>query len=267
MIGAAGYIAPRHLKAIKDVGGELIAAIDPHDSVGILDSYFPECKFFTEFERFERFCEKEIRNHSIDYVSICSPNYLHDAHCRFALRIGADAICEKPLVLKERNLDALMELEEKTHQKVYSILQLRLSERISEIRKAIEAGWKEVIIDYWTPRGPWYKYSWKGNVGKSGGLATNIGIHLFDLIFSLFGQPIDHIGGNLDGDIMGNLLYPDDKFIHYFLSISTDHSAKRELIIHRNDDQLADDQFDLSKGFADLHTKSYQEILEGCQQH
>jgi UDP-N-acetyl-2-amino-2-deoxyglucuronate dehydrogenase len=264
LIGAAGYIAPRHLKAIRDVGGELVAAMDPHDSVGVLDSYFPECRFFTEFERFDRFCEKEIRQgRAIDYVSICSPNYLHDAHCRFAMRIGADAICEKPLVLRERNLDALEELEESSGCRIYSILQLRLSERIPEIRKAIEAGWRKVVVDYRTPRGPWYRYSWKGNVEKSGGLATNIGIHLFDLIFFLFGQPTAHMETDFEGDIVGDLLYSDDRLIHYFLSISNEFPARRELIIHREDVQLVDDQFDLSSGFADLHSKSYREILEG----
>ncbi|GAG49488.1 unnamed protein product, partial [marine sediment metagenome] len=173
LIGAAGFVAPRHMQAIKEVGGNLIAALDPHDSVGILDKYFPNCEFFTEFEQFDRFCEEN--KNKIDWVSICSPNYLHDAHCRFGLRIGANVICEKPLVLRERNLDALKRLEEETGGRIYTVLQLRLAD-IPSFGSAVENKGGEII--YITPRGKWYDYSWKADIRKSGGIIFNIGIHL-----------------------------------------------------------------------------------------
>ena len=192
MIGAAGYVAPRHMKAIKENGGNLLAALDPHDNVGILDSYFPEADFFTEFERFDRHLEKLRRNGvQVDYISICSPNYLHDAHIRFALRHGAHAICEKPLVLNPWNLDALRQIEEETGKTVNTILQLRLHPSIVALKEKIQsetASKKHKIeLTYITSRGRWYDYSWKGNIQKSGGVATNIGVHFFDMLIDVFG--------------------------------------------------------------------------------
>jgi len=254
MIGL-GYVAPRHLKAIKDVGGNLIAALDPYDSVGVLDSHFPDCQYFKEFERFDRFCSSK----EIDYVSICSPNYLHDAHCRFAFRVGANAICEKPLVLSERYLDGLRRLEEKHNRKVSCILQLRLNEELIQLRDVIKDGL--VIVDhpeltYYTPRGDWYKYSWKSDVWKSGGLAFNIGIHLFDLLQRLFGPhtKVD-ISTKTPEEIKGSVTFKE--VLAYFnLSINKRYKPTRLL-------KIDDYEYSFNKGFTDLHTKSYQEILAG----
>jgi UDP-N-acetyl-2-amino-2-deoxyglucuronate dehydrogenase len=257
LIGAAGYVAPRHMKAIKDLGGNLIAAYDPHDSVGVLDSYFSDCSFFTEFERFDRFCEKAMDGQGIDYVSICSPNYLHDAHCRFALRLGADAICEKPLCLNERNIDALQRIELKTHGKINTILQLRLSDEAMRLKEKYSDGnYCNVNIDYVTPRGKWYQHSWKGDVSKSGGLPTNIGIHLFDLMGWLFGK-LDHSGLMRDepSEVTGFL---DLQYAHVDWRISIKNEPPQRLI--KIDDQ---DEIDLSNGFQSLHTKSYQNIIDG----
>src|ERR1700712_5749259 len=193
LIGAGGYIAPRHMKAIKDTGNNLIAALDKHDSVGILDSYFPDADFFTEFERFDRHIEKLKRQGTkIDFVSVCSPNYLHDAHIRFGLRIGADVICEKPIVLNPWNIDALLEIEKETGKNIYTILQLRLHPAIIALKEKIAAapeGKKhEVNLQYITSRGHWYHTSWKGDIQKSGGIATNIGVHFFDMLMWIFGE-------------------------------------------------------------------------------
>ncbi|MFA5512609.1 MAG: Gfo/Idh/MocA family oxidoreductase, partial [Candidatus Kapaibacterium sp.] len=199
LTGIAGYIAPRHLQAIKDTGNNLIAAVDPHDSVGILDRYFPNASFFTEIERFDRHLEKQRRespSQAIDYLSVCSPNHLHDAHIRLAFRLHADAICEKPLVIKPSNLDALCELENEYNKKVYNVLQLRMHEKIIGLKKKMsEDNSKtkhDVILTYITSRGPWYKYSWKGDNEKSGGISTNIGIHFFDMLLWIFGQTQDY---------------------------------------------------------------------------
>jgi len=257
LIGAAGYIAPKHLQAIKDVGGNLVAAVDPHDSVGIIDSYFPECSFFTEFERFDRHCEKLRRQgHGIDYVSICSPNYLHDAHCRFALRIGADAICEKPLVLHERNLDSLKDMEEEKGRNIYTILQLRLHPEISKFNL-----WKtkfpmRIAIEYVTPRGKWYDHSWKGDVKKSGGLATNIGIHLFDLSVSLFGKCKNVTAWTENNRLCKGFMELQSAKVYWELSAEMGRSPVRKFIIN-------DQEIELSNGFKDLHTKSYEQILAG----
>lgn len=253
-----GYVSPKHLKAIKENNGNLIAALDPHDSVGILDSYFPECSFFTEFERLDRYCCKLIDSGTkIDYVSICSPNYLHDAHCRFALRLGADAICEKPLVLKERNLDQLKKIEEQTGSKVYTILQLRLNETLIKLRNDISKKdvKSNVNIRYITPRGRWYKYSWKGDISKSGGLHTNIGIHLFDLMSWIFGKnTFQVIYNKTEGTICGTLNY-EKAVCNFYLSTNGD---KPERII-----TIDNEEIEFSKGFTDLHTLSYKNILEG----
>src|ERR1051325_4434130 len=192
LIGAAGYVAPRHMRAIRDVGGDLKVALDPNDSVGVLDSYFPSTRFFTEFERFDRHIDKLRRaNEPIDYISICSPNYLHDAHVRFALRSDANAICEKPLVLNPWNLDGLAEASQRSNRSINTILQLRLHPTIRALRERIAAKpsvTHNIDVTYITSRGRWYQVSWKGNDGKSGGIATNIGIHLFDMLVYVFGD-------------------------------------------------------------------------------
>jgi len=264
LIGAAGYIAPRHMQAIKDVGGNLVAALDPHDSVGILDRYFPDCKFFTEFERFDRFCEN--RRPFIDYVSICSPNYLHDTHCRFAIRIGAGVICEKPLTLNTRNLDALRDLELEYERKINVILQTRLHQSSVELAWA---GWKarnngesiDISILYNAPRGAWYDYSWKGDASKSGGLLTNIGIHLFDIVCYHFGKykkclnNFYHDDRNMSGQILLGDNDRDTAKVSY--SISLDQGPANRTILFRGR------AIDFSTGFEGLHTESYNRIIAG----
>jgi len=244
------------MRAIKDIGGDLIAVLDPHDSVGILDSYFPDCNYFKEFERFDRFCSME----QIDYVSICSPNYLHDSHCRFGLRIGAEVICEKPLVLNERNLDGLLEMEEQYNSKINCILQLRLNQDLINIKKKIQNGWVKDVdqkLIYYTPRGNWYNYSWKSEKEKSGGLVTNIGVHLFDMLQWLYGEPITYeVTSIVAGETIEGVLYFHDSSIHFELSINKRNEPIRTLTL----DGYA---YSFTKGFTDLHTKSYLEILEG----
>lgn len=258
LIGAAGYIAPRHMEAIKNIGGNLVAAIDPHDSVGILDSYFPKCNFFTEFERFDRFCEKLRRNgESIDYVSISSPNYLHDAHCRFALRINANAICEKPLVLKNKNLDALEDIESERNKRIYTILQMRLHHNAIKLKKLISKtkGISSAEIKYIAPRGLWYNYSWKGNMEKSGGLATNIGIHLFDMLIWIFGSVLKiNITENRRDSVRGTFHFARAS-VKFHLSI--DGGAPSRVF------SLNGEEYDFSKDFTELHTKSYENIVNG----
>lgn len=270
LIGAAGYIAPRHMKAIKESGNNLIAAYDPYDGVGILDSYFPNTHFFTEFERFDRHLEKIKRSGiKIDYVSICSPNYLHDSHIRYGLRIGADVICEKPLVLNPWNVDALIELEQEYKNKVYTILQLRHHETILKLKEKIDKGPKDKIYDidltYITSRGNWYYTSWKGNEDKSGGIATNIGIHFFDMLQWIFGS-IEVLSVNLKTkDTNSGTLKFKKANVNWYLSInaknlppdikSKGQSTFRTLTIE-------DKEIEFSKGFNDLHTVSYQKIIQ-----
>lgn len=271
LIGAAGYIAPRHMKAIKETDSELVAAYDPHDSVGILDSYFPETAFFTEFERFDRHIEKLRREgNSIDYVSICSPNYLHDAHIRFALRHRADAICEKPLVLNPWNLDALKDIEKETGKHVYNILQLRLHPSIiamkENIKNAKEADKHKIDLTYITSRGKWYDYSWKGEIQKSGGIATNIGIHFFDMLMWIFG-PVQNmtVDRNSTKTASGKLILQKAE-VNWFLSIDANelpHEVKLEGKRTFRNISVDDDQIEFSGGFEDLHTKSYQDIIDG----
>jgi UDP-N-acetyl-2-amino-2-deoxyglucuronate dehydrogenase len=256
IVGVAGYVAPKHMKAIKDVGGNLVAALDPHDSVGVLDSHFPDCQYFSEFERFDRFCSKT----DIDYVAVCSPNYLHDAHCRFSLRIGASPICEKPLVLNERNLDGLQEMEEQYGKKINTILQLRLNTDLIALREKIQSG---VIIDndpsltYYTPRGDWYKYSWKSNKEKSGSIVFNIGIHLFDMLQWIYGEPISYeITNIIQNETIQGKLYCDSANVNFELSINKHNEPIRTLTLDGY-------SYSFTKGFTNLHTKSYQEILEG----
>ena len=265
LLGAGGYVAPRHLKAIRDVGGALEAACDPRDSVGVLDSYFPEARFFTEIERFDRFLEKRLISHKpIDYVSICTPNHLHDAHIRLALRVGADAICEKPLVLSPWNLDQLAALEERYGQKVHVVLQLRLLPQLLELKREVEATDKRyaVDLDYITPRGPWYHVSWKGETGRSGGLATNIGIHLFDMLIWVFG-PYKSVQVTEDKpDRIVGLVELDRATVWFTLSTRRKDLPDGVTGSHRS--MMVDErEIDFSTGFTDLHTQVYQNILDG----
>lgn len=271
LIGAAGFIAPRHLKAIKETGGNLVAALDKHDNVGVLDSYFPNADFFTEFERFDRHLDKlKRKGEKVDYISICSPNYLHDSHIRFALRYGANAICEKPLVLNPWNLDALTELEAETGRKVFTILQLRLHPTIIALRERIQQGPADKVYDvelkYITSRGHWYQSSWKGDNSKSGGIATNIGIHFFDMLIWIFG-PVKNVEvSELNKDYGAGILELDKARVRWELSINYDDlpaevkaSGKR---MYRSL-TLEQEEIEFSEGFGDLHTKSYSEILKG----
>ena len=270
MIGAAGYIAPRHMKAIKDTGHELVAALDPSDSVGIIDSYFPDADFFTEFERFDRHVDKLRRKGGkLDYVTICSPNYLHDAHIRFALRNRTHAICEKPVVLNPWNVDALQEIEHETGCRVFTIQQLRLHPVIKQLKTSIETSpptIDDVHVTYIAPRGHWYRTSWKGNVSKSGGISTNIGLHLFDIVGWLWG-PVQgstvHINRE---DCAAGLLYLATARVRWFLSINAEHlAAARHLSgAHSYRSMTVNGrEIEFSDGLADLHTESYREILAG----
>lgn len=271
--GVAGYVAPRHLKAIKDTGNRLIAAVDPYDSVGILDQYFSDVSFFTEFERFDRHVEKLRRGAEedrIQYLTICSPNYLHDAHIRFALRIGAHAICEKPLVVKPWNLDALEELEQETGGRLSTILQLRVHPAVIELKKRLEQSESrsrhEILLTYVTSRGPWYQYSWKGSLDKSGGIATNIGIHFFDLLLWLFGKAESSIVHVSDTTRMAGFLELERANVRWFLSINRDDLPAEALSEGKSTYRsitIDGQEIDLSQGFTDLHTRIYEEILAG----
>ena len=227
LIGAAGYVAPRHMQAIRDTGNELVAALDPNDSVGIIDSYFPDTHFFTEFERFDRHVDKRRRQgRQVEYVSICSPNYLHDAHIRFALRSQAHAICEKPLVLNPWNVDALAELEAESNHRVYTILQLRLHPSIIALKEAIDAagaGMYDVDLTYLTARGSWYRTSWKGQLEKSGGIATNIGVHFFDMLSWVFGDVETSTVHINQADCAAGILQLKNARVRWFLSINANH--------------------------------------------
>jgi UDP-N-acetyl-2-amino-2-deoxyglucuronate dehydrogenase len=270
LTGAAGYIAPRHMRAIKETGGVLKAALDPSDSVGIIDSYFPDCRFFVEFERFDRHISKLLRQgERIDYVGICSPNYLHDAHCRFALRSGADAICEKPLVLNPWNIDGLAETEKDTGRKINTILQLRLHPTIRALKHRIANGREgrihEVDLTYITSRGRWYYVSWKGDEQKSGGIATNIGVHFYDMLGFVFGKlkrNIVHL--RAPGCAAGYLEY-ERAYVRWFLSINARHLPSRLEPTQRTYRSIRVDgeELEFSEGFTDLHTLSYCEILKG----
>jgi len=271
LIGAGGYIAPRHLQAIKDTGNVLVAALDPNDSVGILDRFFPDCDFFIEFERFDRHLEKLRRKgRQIDYVSICSPNYLHDAHIRFALRIGADAICEKPLVLNPWNVTALTETEQETGHHIYSILQVRLHPAIQELKKRIEQSPPDTIHDidltYITSRGHWYNVSWKGDHKKSGGIATNIGVHFFDMLTWVFGPVQENLVHMMEPNRAAGFLKLERANVRWFLSLDyndlpiTPEPGKP--MTYRSI-RVDGAEIEFSGGFTDLHTESYQQILAG----
>lgn len=273
LIGAAGYIAPRHMDAIRKTGNNLVAALDPSDSVGIIDSHFPEAEFFTEFERFDRHIDK-LRRHNhdskVDYFSICSPNYLHDSHMRFALRSGADAICEKPLVLNPWNIDSLLEIERDTGRAVNTILQLRVHPVIIALRNKIkESGNKtkhEVDLGYVTSRGRWYLQSWKGDIKKSGGIATNIGVHFFDMLHFIFGQlQENYVHVNTDTKCAGYLEYENAR-VRWFLSVDVEDIPQAQLDSgQRTYRSITVDgqEIEFSGGFTDLHIRSYEEILAG----
>lgn len=271
LVGAAGYIAPRHMKAIKETGHSLIAAFDPKDSVGIIDSYFPDADFFVEFERFDRHVDKLRRKgERVDYVSICSPNYLHDAHIRFALRNGADAICEKPLVLNPWNLDALAEIERETGKRICNILQLRLHPAIRALRDKIAAAGSNRVFDvdltYITSRGHWYHTSWKGAGEKSGGIATNIGIHFFDMLGWVFGGLRENVVHLHRADVAAGVLHFDCARVRWFLSINAAYLPEAAKIAGKRtfrSIQIGGEELEFSDGFTDLHTESYRDILEG----
>tara|TARA_R110001606_G_scaffold86631_2_gene196107 strand:+ start:633 stop:1565 length:933 start_codon:yes stop_codon:yes gene_type:complete len=271
LIGAAGYIAPRHLKAIKDTNNTLIAALDKFDSVGIMDSYFPKADFFVEFERFDRHIEKLRRNGTqLDYVSICTPNYLHDAHIRMALRSGADAICEKPLVLNPWNVDALQDIERESGKKIHTILQLRLHPSIIALKKKIEespADTKyDVDLTYITSRGKWYDISWKGDESKSGGIATNIGIHFFDMLAWLFGDVQENLVHVREKDKSAGYLEFEKARVRWYLSIDENSLPTNIREIGQRTYRsitINGDELEFSTGFTELHTKSYFQILKG----
>ena len=271
LVGAAGYIAPRHMKAIKDTKNNLIAALDKNDSVGILDSYFPEADFFTEFERFDRHIEKLKRKGiKTDFVSVCSPNYLHDAHIRFGLRIGADVICEKPVVLNPWNIDALGEIEKETGNKIFTILQLRLHSAIVALKEKIDSEkdgkMHEVNLDYITSRGHWYYASWKGDIQKSGGIATNIGVHFFDMLMWIFGDVKENIVHEHSKDTASGILKLEKANVKWRLSIDADNLPEDIRAAGKRTYRTLDidgESFEFSEGFTELHTKSYQNILEG----
>ena len=271
LIGAAGYIAPRHMKAIKDTGNNLIAALDKNDSVGILDSYFPDADFFTEFERFDRHLEKLKRQgQKIDFVSVCSPNYLHDAHIRLGLRIGADVICEKPLVLNPWNIDALEEIENETGHHVFTILQLRLHPAIIALKEKIDAappGKKHTVdLQYITSRGHWYHTSWKGDITKSGGIATNIGVHFFDMLMWVFG-PVKENNVTLHTKTTASgSLELEKASVNWMLSIDVNTLPENVRAAGKRTFRtltIDGDAFEFSEGFTELHTQSYNDIILG----
>ncbi|MEQ1744321.1 MAG: Gfo/Idh/MocA family oxidoreductase [Saprospiraceae bacterium] len=271
LIGAAGYVAPRHMRAIRDTGNTMVAALDPNDSVGIIDSYFPESAFFTEFERFDRYVSKLKRGGlPIDYVSVCSPNYLHDAHIRFGLRNGADVICEKPLVLNPWNVEGLQEIEKDTGQRVYTILQLRLHPALQELKRQVDAAPPGKVFDvnltYITSRGNWYFASWKGDIEKSGGIATNIGIHFFDMLHWIFGDVMENHVYVRSHDRASGYLRLEKARVNWFLSINSDTIADA---LRNNGSRtyrsitVEGKEIEFSEGFTDLHTLSYKSVLEG----
>ena len=271
LIGAAGFIAPRHLKAIKDTGNALVAALDKHDNVGILDSYFPDTNFFTEFERFDRHLDKLKRaGNPVEIVSICSPNYLHDSHIRYALRYGADAICEKPLVLSPWNVDALAEIQQETGRRIYTILQLRLHPSIIALREQVRQAPKDKVYDidlqYITSRGNWYHSSWKGDLSKSGGIATNIGVHFFDMLIWIFGAVKDVQVSRMKNDSAAGYLELSQARVHWMLSINADDlPADVKATGKRTFRSLTMEgkEIEFSEGFTDLHTASYADVIAG----
>jgi len=275
LLGASGYIAPRHMQAIKDTGNDLVAALDPYDGIGIMDSYFPQASFFTEFERFDRFVDKWRRENEkkIEYVSIATPNYLHDAHIRFALRSGCDAICEKPLVLNPHNLEQLKLIESETDKKVNTILQLRLHPSIIALKEKVSLELEknpnkvyDIDLTYLTSRGKWYFISWKGDEAKSGGIASNIGVHFYDMLSWIFGEVQENIVHIKTPDANSGILKLKNANVRWFLSVNYDYLPKNV----REQGQttfrsitVEGEEIEFSGGFKDLHTRSYEEILKG----
>jgi UDP-N-acetyl-2-amino-2-deoxyglucuronate dehydrogenase len=271
LIGAAGYIAPRHMKAIKDTGNNLVAAFDPYDGVGIMDSHFPDADFFTEFERFDRHIDKLRRQgNPIDFVSICSPNYLHDAHIRFGLKSGCDVICEKPLVLNPWNIDSLEEIEKETGKKIFTILQLRLHPSIIALREKVKNSPKDKVFNvdlkYITSRGKWYHRSWKGEIQKSGGIATNIGVHFFDMLTWVFGDVKENNVIRHSDDIAEGNLVLEKANVNWFLSIDYNQIPENIRLQGKRTFRtlnMEGEEIEFSDGFTELHTHSYQNILNG----
>jgi len=268
LIGAAGFIAPRHMRAMAETGGKLAAAFDPNDSVGVMDSHFPDADFFTEFERFDRHLDTMRRHgNKVDYLAICSPNYLHDAHCGFALRSGADAICEKPLVLTPRNIDGLAEIERDTGRRISTILQLRLHPAIVALRERFAKGNKrhKVELTYITSRGRWYHASWKGDEAKSGGVATNIGVHFFDMLSFVFGPATRNEAHLREAERAAGSLECERADVSWFLSIDRNDlpdSVRGKKTTFRSI-TVDSEEVEFSEGFTDLHTRSYEEIIAG----
>lgn len=275
LIGAAGYIAPRHMKAIKETGNNLIASLDPYDGIGIMDSNFPDANFFTEFERFDRFVDKWRRDsgNRIDYVSICSPNYLHDSHIRFGLKSGADVICEKPIVLNPWNIDQLKIIEKETGKKVYNILQLRLHPSIIALKEKVTRELEkdpnkvyDIDLTYLTSRGKWYFVSWKGDEAKSGGIASNIGVHFYDMLCWIFGEVEDNIVHLKTPDVNAGRFKLKHANVRWFLSVNFNHipdDVKAKGLTTYRSITVNGEEIEFSGGFTDLHTRSYEEILKG----
>ena len=274
LIGAAGYVAPRHLRAIRDTGNNLLSALDSHDTVGVLDSYFPNAKFFTEFERYDRHIDlMRRRGQSLDFISVTSPNYLHDSHVRFALRVGANAICEKPLVINPWNVDGLRVLEAETNRRVYTVLQLRLHPSVISLKKKVQEAVAQnpgkifsVELTYVTSRGQWYFISWKGDEKKSGGITANIGIHFFDMLLWVFGNVQNSTLNILREDVASGTLEFAHANVRWFLSLNADHLPNdvktRGARTYRS--ILVDgEESEFSEGFTDLHTETYRDILSG----
>lgn len=274
--GVAGYIAPRHLQAIKDTGNNLVASLDVNDSVGILDRYFPNASFFVEFERFQRHLDKLRRSKSpdkVDYISICTPNFLHDSHIRLAFTVDADAICEKPLVLNPWNLDALEELEQNTNKRVYNVLQLRVHPTLVELKKKLDSLMLsnpnkkfDVELTYITSRGKWYDFSWKGILTKSGGVATNIGIHFFDMLIWFFGKPVHSKLIKNELRSVGGELELERAYVKWFLSINFSDLPETAVQNGKTTYRLVkidDEEIEFSEGFTNLHTEVYKDILSG----
>jgi UDP-N-acetyl-2-amino-2-deoxyglucuronate dehydrogenase len=273
IIGAGGYVAPRHLRAIRDTGNYLVAAIDPKDSVGVLDQYSSHVRFFTEIERFDRHLEKLHRGpeeNRVHYVTVCSPNYLHDSHCRLGLRVGADVICEKPLVINPWNLDALSEIEEETQRHIHTVLQLRVHPELLKLRQALlqkqSMNQHDVILTYITSRGPWYHVSWKGQLEKSGGIATNIGIHFFDLLLWLFGPAHGIKVYFADTERMSGYLELEHARVRWFLSVNREDlpfPGKPGGKMTYRSITVDSQEIEFSEGFTDLHTRVYEETMAG----
>ncbi|WP_259781258.1 Gfo/Idh/MocA family protein [Aestuariispira ectoiniformans] len=271
LVGASGYIAPRHMKAIQDTGNQLVAAFDPNDSVGIIDSFFPEADFFVEFERFDRHIDLlRRRNKAVDYFSICSPNYLHDAHIRHALRNNAHAICEKPIVLTPWNVDALREVEREGDARIYNILQLRLHPAIKALREKVKNSSSDEVFDvdltYLTSRGHWYSVSWKGDDTKSGGVAANIGVHFFDMLGWVFGRVKKNTVHLHEADVASGYLEYERARVRWFLSINANYLPEQAVSAGKRtfrSIRIGTEELEFSDGFTELHTESYRDVLSG----